>query len=105
LIIQKVELKNIKSYKNGTIDFQEGITSLYGLNGAGKSTIVEAIGFTLFDFSPPYNQSEFVRKGEKTGEITVTFTGSDGITYMVTRKCGSSQSYSIVDDKGIKLEG
>jgi exonuclease SbcC len=103
LIIKKVALKNIKSYGEDVIEFEEGITSIHGLNGAGKSTVLESIGYALFD-SLPYNQSDFVRKGEKTGEVTVTILGHDGIEYIITRKCGSSLSYSIKDQNGILIE-
>jgi exonuclease SbcC len=104
MIIKKVALKNIKSYGQDVIEFQEGITSIHGLNGAGKSTVLESIGYALFD-SLPYNQSEFVRKGEKTGEVSVTIVGMDDLEYTITRKCGSSQSYSIRDNNGIQVEG
>ena len=103
MIIKKVTLKNIKSYGEDVIEFGEGITSIHGLNGAGKSTVLESIGYALFD-SLPYNQSDFVRKGEKTGEVSVTILGRDGIEYIITRKCGSSQSYSIKDQNGILIE-
>ncbi len=104
MIIKKVTLKNIKSYGNDIVEFQEGITSIHGLNGAGKSTVLESIGYALFD-SLPYNQSDFVRKGEKTGEVSITVRGIDDIDYTIVRKCGSSQSYSLKDDNGILIEG
>jgi exonuclease SbcC len=104
MIIKKVALKNIKSYGEDIIEFQEGITSIHGMNGAGKSTVLESIGYALFD-SLPYNQSEFVRKGEKTGEVSVTIAGTDDIEYTITRKCGSSQSYTIRGQNGIQMEG
>jgi exonuclease SbcC len=104
MIIKKVALKNIKSYGEDIIEFQEGITSIHGMNGAGKSTVLESIGYALFD-SLPYNQSEFVRKGEKSGEVSVTIAGTDDIEYTITRKCGSSQSYTIRGQNGIQMEG
>jgi exonuclease SbcC len=104
MIIERVVLKNIKSYKDDVVEFTEGITSISGLNGAGKSTILEAVGFALFD-SIPYNQADFVRKGEKTGEVSVTFIGSDGLRYTVTRKCGASQAYYLTDSFGNRFEG
>ncbi|AFD00525.1 putative DNA repair ATPase (Rad50-like) [Methanocella conradii HZ254] len=104
MIIERVELKNIKSYKNEVVEFTEGITSISGLNGAGKSTILEAVGFALFD-SIPYSQADFVRKGEKTGEVSVTFIGADGLRYTVTRKCGASQSYYLIDSFNNRFEG
>ncbi len=103
MIIKKVALKNIKSYGEDAVEFEEGVTSIHGLNGAGKSTILESIGYALFD-SLPYSQSEFVRKGEKSGEVSITVLGRDGIEYVVTRKCGSSQAYFIRGQNGILIE-
>lgn len=104
MIIKRISLKNIKSYKEARIDFTEGIIGISGLNGSGKSTILESIGYVLFDYLP-YTQTEFVRKGEKTGEVSVTIAGADGLDYTVTRRCGSSQSYSITGCDGIKIDG
>jgi exonuclease SbcC len=104
MIVKKVSLKNIKSYGEDTVEFEEGITSIHGLNGAGKSTVLESIGYALFD-SLPYNQADFVRNGEKAGEVAITIVGPDDMEYIVTRKCGSSQSYSIRDRNGIFIEG
>ena len=67
MLITRIELENIKSYRQITIDFRRGTTAISGANGAGKTTIVEAIGFALFDFLP-YNQAQFVREGEKYGQ-------------------------------------
>ena len=104
MIIKSVALKNIKSYSEDIVEFDEGITSIYGMNGAGKSTVLEAIGYALYD-SLPYSQADFVRKGEKTGEIIVNIIGVDGLEYTIIRKCGSSQSYTLIDSFGTKREG
>ncbi|MBK8034706.1 MAG: AAA family ATPase [Chloroflexi bacterium] len=53
-----------------TIEFKEGINLITGANGAGKSTILEAIGFVLFD-ALPYSQSDFERRG-KSGTTKIT---------------------------------
>ncbi len=103
MIIKKVTLKNIKSYSDDVIEFGEGITSIHGQNGAGKSTILESIGYVLFD-SLPYKQDEFVRKEAKTGEISITIIGKDNIEYNITRKCGSSSTYTLQDQNGIYIE-
>ncbi|OPY30266.1 MAG: DNA double-strand break repair Rad50 ATPase [Methanocella sp. PtaU1.Bin125] len=102
MIIRKIALENIKSYKTAEIELTDGITGIAGLNGAGKSTVLEAIGYALFDCLA-YTQSEFVRKGEKTGKVAITFEGADGIEYTVTRKCGASQAYHIENEQGIRL--
>lgn len=48
MVINKLRLKNFKQYKDETINFPNGLTGLVGRNGAGKSTVFDAISFALF---------------------------------------------------------
>ncbi len=79
-------LENIKSYVLETINFYEGVNFISGMNGAGKSTIIEAIGYALFDAHPFSSQRQFIREGEKSGTITVVFEAADERIYRVERR-------------------
>ncbi len=93
MLIKSVELKNVKSYHHENIKFLEGINGICGQNGHGKSTILEAIGYVLFDY-PPYKKiDDFRRHGEKSGYIAVTVDGKDEIEYTIYRKLGGSDYY------------
>lgn len=95
--ILDLKLENTKSYVSSHIHFTEGTNAIVGQNGAGKSTILEAIGFALFD-AIGYRQSDFVREGQKSASITVTFLSSlDERQYQVVRRCGSSSLYYVYD--------
>ena len=96
MLITRIELENIKSYRNVTVDFRRGTTAIHGPNGAGKTTLVEAIGFALFDHIS-YNQSQFVREGEKYGRVVVHLIGSDDRPYEVERRCGSGAKWVVFD--------
>ena len=48
MIIKNLTLKNFRKFKNATIEFPDGVTGIVGLNGAGKSTIFEAIAWVLY---------------------------------------------------------
>ena len=98
MLITRVELENIKSYRQINLDFRRGTTAISGANGAGKTTIVEAIGFALFG-SLPYNQAQFVREGEKFGRVVVHLVGSDDRTYTVERRCGSGAYWFVYDQE------
>jgi exonuclease SbcC len=87
-------MKNIKSYKESDgIVFSQGINAICGPNGVGKSTILEAIGFALFD-ARAHKTNNFIREGEKKGEITVSFIDSmDEREYQAVRPVGSGTPY------------
>jgi DNA repair protein SbcC/Rad50 len=96
MLITRLELENIKSYKQVTVNFQQGTTAISGANGAGKTTLVEAIGFALFD-SMPYKQEQFVREGEKYGRVVVHLLGNDDRPYEVERRCGAGALWTLCD--------
>ena len=96
MLITRVELENIKSYRHLTVDFRRGTTAISGANGSGKTTLVEAIGFALFD-SLPYTQAQFVREGEKYGHVIVHFIGNDDRPYVVERRCGAGGRWFVYD--------
>jgi exonuclease SbcC len=98
MLITRLELENIKSYKQVSITFQRGTTAISGANGAGKTTLVEAIGFALFNWMA-YRQDQFVREGEKYGRVVVHLIGNDDRPYVVERRCGSGACWTLYDSE------
>jgi energy-coupling factor transporter ATP-binding protein EcfA2 len=47
VIVQRIELKNFRSFQLAAFDFDQARTLLLGPNGAGKSTLVDAIAWAL----------------------------------------------------------
>src|SRR3954453_15462604 len=83
--ISKVELENIKSHIYSKFEFSRGTTAITGRNGAGKTTIIEAIAWTLFD-GLDYKKEDFVPRGEKKGGVRFLFqSGPDARQYTVPR--------------------
>ncbi len=95
--ITRIDLENVKSYRQAQITFKRGTNAICGQNGAGKSTILEAIGFALFDYSLPFTQSDFVREGEKTATVTLHVVDREEREYQIVRKCGSYGQYYVYD--------
>ena len=99
MLIQSLTLENVKSYTQTTVKFSPGANAIVGNNGSGKTTILEAIGFALFDHRPG-RQTDFVREGRELGSVTVDFLSSyDERAYRVVRRCGSSSVYRIFDQE------
>lgn len=99
--ILSIHLKNIKSHRDTELAFSPGINVLSGPNGVGKSTVFEAIGYALFgvdarDFVS--NVDRFLTIGAKRGEISVTFSASDGDCYRVTRTVGTPATWRLAKD-------
>src|SRR5918911_2683212 len=83
--VTRVELENIKSYERGDFSFERGTTAIVGENGAGKTTILEAVAWALFDVLE-YSKDDFLRRGAKKGSVRVTFTSAaDEREYLVYR--------------------
>jgi exonuclease SbcC len=57
--VTRVELENIKSYEHAVFTFARGTTAITGENGAGKTTILEAIAWALFD-TLEYSNDDFL---------------------------------------------
>jgi len=96
LLIKRIELENVKSYRRASVNLSTGVNAITGENGAGKTTILEAVGFALFDYLP-YNQNQFLRHGAKRGSVTVEIIGKDDRNYRVVRQFGSSPKYYVED--------
>lgn len=95
--ISKVELENIKSHVDSKFEFSRGTTAITGENGAGKTTIIEAIAWTLFDVLD-YKKEDFVRRGANKGSARVTFeSGLDERDYVVYRDTGTV--YYVLDPR------
>lgn len=92
-------LENIKSYVSEEIRFFPGVNFISGINGAGKSTIIEAIGFVLFDANPFSNLKQFIREGAKSAEISLIVEGADERLYRIVRRLRlpSGGSWAVFD--------
>ena len=73
-MIESVELNNFISYKSETIKLDGGITALIGSNGAGKSSILDAVMFSFFgETGRDVNLSDLQRIGENQMYTKTTF--------------------------------
>ncbi len=83
MIIENIELNNIRSYKYARIHFSSGKNLLIGDIGSGKSTILMAIDFALFGFSN-VDPEKLLRLGERRGNVNLEFS-INGQKYRIKR--------------------
>lgn len=61
MLLHRLFLKNFKRFRDEEIIFSDGITGIVGNNGAGKSSIIEAVFFALYGLKKgPGLESEYI---------------------------------------------
>ena len=73
MILRKLEIKNIRSYKDATINFPSGSTLLMGDIGSGKTSILLALEFAIFGLQPSQKGSSLVRNNEDEASVKLDF--------------------------------
>ena len=93
MIFKRLKLKNFKSYSKEIINFDKGITVIVGENGAGKSSIFEAISFALFKQHTAGKMDALVRNNTENMSVELDFI-SRGKEYRIVREKTKSKSLS-----------
>ncbi len=109
MLITHIQLTNFKSYAGVSLDFAPGTTAIIGENGAGKSSLLEAIGFVLFNYSAG-NMGAFVAEGAREATIIVRMESSlDVFEYEIERRFTrqSTTRYRVysLPEKAVVAEG
>ena len=73
MLLKKITLNNIRSYKQQEIEFPKGSTLLSGDIGSGKTSILLGIEFALFGLQPGQRGSALLRNGEEQGGVIMEF--------------------------------
>lgn len=87
-MITSIELGDFLSHSNTELKFDSGVTVFVGDNGAGKSSIIDAITFALFGQHTRKSNKGLIRRGSNQGFARVEFT-SNGKKYLAERKIDS----------------
>ncbi len=62
--LNKLVMRNFKKFRRAEVEFQDGLTGIVGSNGAGKSTIVEAIAWALYGNRASSIKRDFIRNAQ-----------------------------------------
>lgn len=91
--VSYLELRNYRRFRNLKLEFPDGIIGILGLNGAGKSTVIEGMAWALFG-----NEQEVVRTsresirragaGPRDNVAAVLEFDMEGVEYRIEREMG-----------------
>ncbi|QDX41489.1 DNA double-strand break repair ATPase Rad50 [Salarchaeum sp. JOR-1] len=83
---ERVKIRNFKCYDAEDVRLDRGVTVVYGLNGSGKSSLLEACFFALYGTDAvPGTANEVVTTGTEEMAVTLWFT-HDGDEYELSRE-------------------
>lgn len=72
-MIKDIQLKNFIAHKDTKIEFCKGITIFLGHNGSGKSSVIDAVTFSLFGKHTRKSNKNLVRRGANHAMAQVRF--------------------------------
>lgn len=94
--IKSMELVNFQSHKATHIDFSESLNVISGPSDNGKSAIIRALKWIL------YNEpkgTDFIRQGESTCRVSITLNDN---TTIVRERSKSKNMYKLINPDGIE---
>ncbi|MEM2176771.1 MAG: DNA double-strand break repair ATPase Rad50 [Archaeoglobaceae archaeon] len=91
MIIKEIVLKNFKSHANTRVRFEKGINLIAGRNGAGKSSILEAILVALYGIRQPMRKDDLIHIGTTDYSVELTFELNGRDYRIIRRSTGNSE--------------
>ena len=106
-MITSIELRDFLSHEKTTIDLEDGVTIFVGDNGAGKSSIIDAITFSLFGKHTRKSNKGLIKRGNNQGFARIKFSIKDK-QYEAERKIDSKGSlnaalYEVTDNNRVQI--
>jgi exonuclease SbcC len=112
-MITKIKLVNWKTHKQSELEFSDGTNVIVGINGAGKSSIMDAMSFALFGTFPKLNSRKqklddvITSKPSKAREARVLlefFIGGKKYNVLRVVERGKGTTYSEIRENDKLLE-
>ena len=106
-MITSIELGDFLSHTNTNLQFENGVTVFVGQNGAGKSSIIDAVTFALFGEHTRKSNKSLIKRGANQGFTKIRFSINNK-QYEATRKIESKGTLSakfseIINDEHIEI--
>ena len=104
----KLDIQNFRQHLDTSLTFSDGLTGIIGSNGAGKSTILEAIAWALYGSPAVRGTNDTIRSKASEGgaKVNVALTYElSGSIYKVTRTLdGNGKSgTAVLEANGVPL--
>ncbi|MDH5462806.1 MAG: SMC family ATPase [Nitrosopumilus sp.] len=106
-MITSVELGDFLAHSDTKLRFENGVTVFVGDNGAGKSSIIDAITFALFGQHTRKSNKSLIRRGANQGFAKIGFS-INGKQYEAVRKIDNKGNLAaifseILGDKQVEI--
>ncbi len=97
MYLAKLELENVRSFSHHQCEFSDDINLIYGGNGIGKTTILEAIYILSISKSfRPGRRTNIIKKGQENVSIHGWIQGEEGTPIKI-------DYYKLKDENRIKI--
>ncbi|MCX6661486.1 MAG: SMC family ATPase [Euryarchaeota archaeon] len=98
MILKSIRLKNFRKFKDSYVEFPDGVTGVVGLNGVGKSTLFEAVAWTLYGSVAARTSTEQIKREDATSSepcwVELDFIFDDDAYHVVREMSGKNLSAS-----------
>lgn len=84
----EIDIENFRCFDDTSVRFENGVVAVHGSNGAGKSSLLEAVFFSLYGsnaLSSGTTLEDVLTTGEDGASVTLSFR-HDGTRYKLTRE-------------------
>ncbi|WP_428327240.1 AAA family ATPase [Nitrosopumilus sp.] len=92
-MITSIELGDFLAHSDTKLEFDDGVTVFVGHNGAGKSSIIDAITFALFGQHTRKSNKGLIKRGSNQGYSKVNFSVNEK-SFEAVRKIDSKGTLS-----------
>jgi len=94
----RIRLRNFRPYADADLDLRDGVTVIHGLNGSGKSSLLEACFFALYGSKALEGTlDDVVTNGTDETEIDLWFTHADAAYHVHRRLRASGERTTTAD--------